>query len=237
MGRYSLVEEGLIYAGGEFDNTRYGNFELDSDGIIPIYSKLGMEDNLTNKIIKLIKQIYGDDTYKENIDFIAESLGKRQNETSEETLNRYLNNDFYNDHIKTYKKRPIYWMFSSGKDNGFKVLVYLHRYSENTLAMINSNYLLPETTRLRNELNDIDISIKTADNVTQRRLEREKDLINKQYHEAVEYGYVLDHMANRYIKLDLDDGVKVNYMKFQGIEVVSDSGTKIKKDLLVPFKL
>ena len=237
MGRYSLVEEGLIYAGGEFDNTRYGNFELDSDGIIPIYSKLGMEDNLTNKIIKLIKQIYGDDTYKENIDFIAESLGKRQNETSEETLNRYLNNDFYNDHIKIYQKRPIYWMFSSGKDNGFKVLVYLHRYSENTLAMINSNYLLPETTRLRNELNDIDISIKTADNVTQRRLEREKDLINKQYHEAVEYGYVLDHMANRYIKLDLDDGVKVNYMKFQGIEVVSDSGTKIKKDLLVPFKL
>ena len=237
MGRYSLVEEGLIYAGGEFDNTRYGNFELDSDGIIPIYSKLGMEDNLTNKIIKLIKQIYGDDTYKENIDFIAESLGKRQNETSEETLNRYLNNDFYNDHIKIYQKRPIYWMFSSGKDNGFKVLVYLHRYSENTLAMINSNYLLPETTRLRNELNDIDISIKAADNVTQRRLEREKDLINKQYHEAVEYGYVLDHMANRYIKLDLDDGVKVNYMKFQGIEVVSDSGTKIKKDLLVPFKL
>ena len=237
MGRYSLVEEGLIYAGGEFDNTRYGNFELDSDGIIPIYSKLGMEDNLTNKIIKLIKQIYGDDTYKENIDFIAESLGKRQNETSEETLNRYLNNDFYNDHIKIYQKRPIYWMFSSGKDNGFKVLVYLHRYSENTLAMINSNYLLPETTRLRNELNDIDISIKAADNVTKRRLEREKDLINKQYHEAVEYGYVLDHMANRYIKLDLDDGVKVNYMKFQGIEVVSDSGTKIKKDLLVPFKL
>lgn len=237
MGRYSLVEEGLIYAGGDFDNTRYGDFELDSDGIIPIYSKLGMEDNLTNKIIKLIKQIYGDDTYKENIDFIAESLGKRQNETSEETLNRYLNNDFYNDHIKTYQKRPIYWMFSSGKDNGFKVLVYLHRYSENTLAMINSNYLLPETTRLRNELNDIDISIKAADNVTQRRLEREKDLINKQYHEAVEYGYVLDHMANRYIKLDLDDGVKVNYMKFQGIEVVSDSGTKIKKDLLVPFKL
>ena len=138
MGRYSLVEEGLIYAGGEFDNTRYGNFELDSDGIIPIYSKLGMEDNLTNKIIKLIKQIYGDDTYKENIDFIAESLGKRQNETNEETLNRYLNNDFYNEHIKIYQKRPIYWMFSSGKDNGFKVLVYLHRYSENTLAMINS---------------------------------------------------------------------------------------------------
>ena len=236
MGRYSLVEEGLIYAGGDFDNTRYGNYELDDDGIIPIYSKLGMEDGLTAKIITLIKQIYGEDTYKENIDFIAEGLGKKQNETSEETLNRYLNDEFYKDHLKTYQKRPIYWMFSSGKENGFKVLIYLHRYTEDTLAMINSNYLLPETTRLRNELNDLENAIKTSDDITRRRLEKERDIVNKQYYEAVEYGLVLDHMANRYINLDLDDGVKVNYEKFQNVEIVNERGTKIKKDLLVPIK-
>ncbi len=236
MGRYSLVEEGLIYAGGDFDNTRYGNYELDDDGIIPIYSKLGMEDGLTEKIIILVKQIYGEDTYKENIDFIAEGLGKKQNETSEETLNRYLNDEFYKDHLKTYQKRPIYWMFSSGKEKGFKVLIYLHRYTEDTLAMINSNYLLPETTRLRNELNDLENAIKTSDDITRRRLEKERDIVNKQYYEAVEYGLVLDHMANRYINLDLDDGVKVNYEKFQNVEIVNERGTKIKKDLLVPIK-
>lgn len=236
MGRYSLVEEGLIYAGGEFDSTRYGNYEVDEDGIIPIYSKLGMEDGLTAKIITLVKQIYGEDTYKENIDFIAEGLGKKQNETSEETLNRYLNDEFYKDHLKTYQKRPIYWMFSSGKEKGFKVLIYLHRYTEDTLAMINSNYLLPETTRLRNELNDLENAIKTSDDITRRRLEKERDIVNKQYYEAVEYGLVLDHMANRYINLDLDDGVKVNYEKFQNVEIVNERGTKIKKDLLVPIK-
>ena len=236
MGRYSLVEDGLIYAGGEFDNNRYGNYEVDEDGIIPIYSKLGMEDGLTSKIITLVKQIYGEDTYKENIDFIAEGLGKKQNETSEETLNRYLNDEFYKDHLKTYQKRPIYWMFSSGKENGFKVLIYLHRYTEDTLAMINSNYLLPETTRLRNELSDLENAIKTSDDITRRRLEKERDIVNKQYYEAVEYGLVLDHMANRYINLDLDDGVKVNYEKFQNVEIVNERGTKIKKDLLVPIK-
>lgn len=236
MGRYSLVEEGLIYAGGDFDNTRYGNYELDEDGIIPIYSKLGMEDGLTAKIITLIKQIYGEDTYKENIDFIAEGLGKKQNETSEETLNRYLNDEFYKDHLKTYQKRPIYWMFSSGKEKGFNVLIYLHRYTEDTLAMINSNYLLPETTRLRNELSDLENAIKTSDDITRRRLEKERDIVNKQYYEAVEYGLVLDHMANRYINLDLDDGVKANYEKFQNVEIVNERGTKIKKDLLVPIK-
>ncbi|MDD2575214.1 MAG: BREX-1 system adenine-specific DNA-methyltransferase PglX [Acholeplasmataceae bacterium] len=236
MGRYSLVEEGLIYAGGEFDNTRYGNYELDDDGIIPIYSKLGMEDGLTAKIISLIKQIYGEETYKENIDFIAEGLGKKQNETSEETLNRYLNDEFYKDHLKTYQKRPIYWMFSSGKDNGFKALIYLHRYNEDTLARINSNYLLPETTRLRTELNDLENGIKSSDAITQRRLEKERDIVNKQYYEAIEYGLVLDHMANRYIKLDLDDGVKVNYAKFQNVEIVNERGSKIKKDLLIPIK-
>lgn len=236
MGRFSLIEEGLIFAGGKFDVTRYGKYELDDDGIIPLYSKLGMENGLTAKIITLIKQIYGEDNYRENIDFIAEGLGKKQNETSEETLNRYLNEDFYNDHLKTYQKRPIYWMFSSGKDNGFKALVYLHRYNEDTLAIINSKYLLPETTRLKNEINDLKTKIKSSDGATQRRYERERDLVLKQYREATEYALVVDHMANKYIKINLDDGVKKNYDKFQNIEIISDTGIKIKKNLLVKIK-
>ena len=129
-----------------------------------------------------------------------------------------MNEDFYNDHLKTYQKRPIYWMFSSGKDNGFKALVYLHRYNEDTLAIINSKYLLPETTRLKNEINDLKTKIKSSDGATQRRYERERDLVLKQYREATEYALVVDHMANKYIKINLDDGVKKNYDKFQNIE-------------------
>ena len=135
-----------------------------------------------------------------------------------------------------YQKRPIYWIFSSGKSNGFKCLIYLHRYNEDTLAKINSKYLLPETTRLKNELNDISNALARASDQEKRTLLKLEGIINDQYNEAIEYSLVMDHMANRYIKLDLDDGVKVNYAKFQGIELVKDDGAKIKKDLLVPIK-
>lgn len=236
MGRYSLDVEGLVYAGGEWDSTKYITYKPDDDGIVPIYSKLGMSDSLTARIIELIKHVYGEDTYRQNIDFIAEALGKKQNESSEETLNRYLCDDFYSDHLKIYQKRPIYWMFSSGKNNGFKCLIYLHRYNEDTLARINSKYFLNESARLKRELEEISIQLQTAEGRDKLRLDKEKKLIDAKYKEMIEYGQVLDHMANQYIQLDLDDGVKVNYSKFQGIEIVNDSGAKVKKDLLVPIK-
>lgn len=236
MGRYSLDVEGLVYAGGEWDPDMYVTYKPDDDGIVPIYDKLGMNDGLTEKIIELIKLIYGDDTYHQNIDFIAEAIEKKQNESSEETLNRYLCDDFYSDHLKIYQKRPIYWMFSSGKNNGFKCLIYLHRYNEDTLARINSTYFLNESARVKTELNDIEVLLKTAEGKNKLILERQKKIINLKYKEIIEYGQVLDHMANQYIKLDLDDGVKVNYAKFQGIEIITDSGNKVKKDLLVPIK-
>ncbi|HQC55345.1 MAG TPA: hypothetical protein PKX91_06455 [Clostridia bacterium] len=236
MGRYSLDVEGLAYAGGKWEQTKYVTYQPDEDGIIPVYSRLGMEDGLTERIIKLIKFIYGDDTYRENIDFIAEALGKRMNEASEEVLNRYLRDSFYTDHIKTYQKRPIYWMFSSGKNDGFKCLIYMHRYNEDTLARINSQYFLHETARVNAEIKDIKILLEKADEKNKIRLERQlKELYAKQK-EMIEYGQVLDHMANKYINLDLDDGVKTNYEKFQGIEIVSDSGARVKKDLLVPIR-
>lgn len=236
MGRYSLDVEGLAYAGGEWNPMKYVTYQPDNDGIIPVYTQLGMQDGLTARIIKLIKHVYGEDTYRENIDFIAEALGKNTNESSEETLNRYLNDGFYADHLKTYQKRPIYWMFSSGKSGAFKCLIYIHRYNEDTLARINSKYFLNESARINAEVEDVRIQLETAEGREKLRLDKLYKVLTTKQKEMIEYGQVLDHMANRYIVLDLDDGVKVNYAKFQGIKIVNDNGAKVKKDLLVPIK-
>ncbi len=235
MGRYSLVRDGLIYAGGQFNASEYGKYDVDEDGIIPIYSDISIENGLVHRIIELIKDVYGKEYYRENIDFIADALGKKQSETSEETLNRYLNNEFYNDHLKIYRKRPIYWMFSSGKLSGFKCLIYMHRYDENTLAKINAKYYQPATTILRNQIIEIERKIDLANDRDKMMLERKRFVLAERLNEAIEYGQVLDYMANKYISIDLDDGVKVNYAKFQGIEVPTSHG-KIKKDLLLPIK-
>lgn len=236
MGRYSLDVDGLAYAGGEWNPMNYVTYQPDDDGIVPIYQQIGMADGLTGRLIRLIKQIYGEDTYKENIDFIADALGKNNNESSEETLNRYLNDGFYADHLKIYQKRPIYWMFSSGKNGAFKCLVYLHRYSEDTLAIINSKYFLNESARINVEVEETRLLLEAADDREKLRLEKLYKSLTAKQKEMLEYGQVLDHMANQYIPLDLDDGVKVNYAKFQDIEIVNDNGVKVKKDLLVPIK-
>lgn len=236
MGRYSLDVEGLAFAGGEWNPMNYVTYQPDDDGIVPIYQQIGMSDGLTGRLIRLIKQIYGEDTYKENIDFIADALGKNNNESSEETLNRYLNDGFYADHLKIYQKRPIYWMFSSGKNGAFKCLVYLHRYSEDTLAIINSKYFLNESARINAEVEETRLLLEAADGREKLRLEKLYKSLTAKQKEMLEYGQVLDHMANQYIPLDLDDGVKVNYAKFQDIEIVNDNGVKVKKDLLVPIK-
>lgn len=236
MGRYSLDVEGLAYAGGDWNPMNYVTYQPDDDGIVPIYQQIGMSDGLTGRLIRLIKQIYGEDTYKENIDFIADALGKNNNESSEETLNRYLNDGFYADHLKIYQKRPIYWMFSSGKNGAFKCLVYLHRYSEDTLAIINSKYFLNESARINAEVEETRLLLEAADGREKLRLEKLYKSLTAKQKEMLEYGQVLDHMANQYISLDLDDGVKVNYAKFQDIEIVNDNGVKVKKDLLVPIK-
>lgn len=235
MGRYSLSEEGLIFAGGTFDPSRYGTYDVDSDGIIPIYSDISIKDGLVHRLIGLIKDIYSLENYRDNINFIAEALGKRSNETGEETLNRYLNEGFYQDHLKTYQKRPIYWMFSSGKYSGFKCLIYMHRYNQDTLAKINAGYFQPATTILRNQITEIERQISIAADSDKRLLEKKRMSLTEQLNEARDYGQVLDYMANKYVSIDLDDGVKVNYAKFQGIEVTSNGG-KVKKDLLVPIK-
>ncbi|MFT4145251.1 MAG: BREX-1 system adenine-specific DNA-methyltransferase PglX [Mobilitalea sp.] len=236
LGRYSIDVDGLAYAGENWDVSKYHTYQPDDDGIVPIYSGIGMEDGLTACIIELLKQIYGTDTYRQNIDFIAEALGKNNNESSEESLNRYLNEGFYVDHLKIYHKRPIYWMFSSGKYSGFKCLIYMHRYNEDTLAQINGRYFLPESTRLKNDLDELLARIESSEGRDRIHLEKERQKLAASYIEAIEYGQVLDHMANKYIAIDLDDGVKANYDKFQGVELITDNSMKVKKDLLVPIK-
>ena len=237
MGRYSLSHEGLVYAGGMFDKTKYGNY-VDEDGIVPIYQYIGIEGGLAGEICKLVREIYGDVLYKDNISFIAEALGRRSDESAEETINKYLNDSFYNDHLKMYQKRPIYWMLSSGKMGAFKCLIYLHRYNKDTLGLINSKYFLPRTAMYKAERERLEGRLASGqlDAREKKNVENELDKVIKCQEELLEYGQVLDHLANQYIELDLDDGVKENYVKFQGVKL-QVNGATIKKDLLVPFGL
>ena len=235
MGRYSLEQEGLVYAGGEFDPSKYGDY-VDEDGILPIYPFIGINDGLTQSICKLVKRVYGDTYYRENLDFIADALGRKADEGAEEAINRYLNDDFYKDHLKVYQNRPIYWMFSSGKQGAFKCLIYLHRYNKNTLAKINAKYFLPRTAMFNTERERLIDQLSRADIAQKKKIENRIKQIEASEEELQIYGQVLDHMANQYIDIDLDDGVKVNYVKFQGISI-QVNGATIKKDLLVPFGL
>lgn len=235
MGRYSLEQEGLVYAGGAFDKSKYGDY-VDDDGVLPIYQFIGIDNGLTSSICKLVKRIYGDTYYRENLDFIAEALDRKPEEGAEDTINRYLNDSFYNDHLKTYKKRPIYWMLSSGKQGAFKCLVYLHRYNKNTLALINTKYFLPRTAMYKSERERLTDQLSRADIREKKKIEQQLAKAEACEEELLEYGQVLDHMANQYIDIDLDDGVKVNYCKFQGISL-EVNGATVKKNLLVPFGL
>lgn len=235
MGRYSLEQEGLVYAGGTFDASKYGDY-VDADGVVPIYRFVGIEDGLTTGICNMVKRVYGDTYYKENLDFIAEALGRKPEEGAEEAINRYLNDGFYEDHVKIYQKRPIYWMLSSGKQGAFKCLIYLHRYNKNTLALINTKYFLPRTAMYKAERERSEFKLVNADIREKKKIEKELTNIEACEEELLEYGQVLDHMANQFIDIDLDDGVKVNYVKFQGVEL-EVNGARIKKNLLVPFGL
>jgi hypothetical protein len=236
FGRYSLERAGLAFAGGDFHKTLYGDY-IDEDGILPIYDFLGIDGGLTAKVLGLIKRIWGEGDYRENIDFLAESLGKNPSESAEETVNRYLNNRFYQDHLRTYQKRPIYWMFSSGKNGAFKCLIYLHRYSKDTLARINTQYFLPRTAMYKAEHKRLEnlLLSGTLDSKMAKKTQIDLDNVIACEKELLEYGQVLDHVANKFVDLDLDDGVKINYEKFQGISLVVDGAT-IKKDLLIPIK-
>lgn len=218
LGRYSLDEKGLIYAGGEFNSSRYKTFSVDEDNILPILPGAYFEDDIVTRFIDFVRITFGEETLVENLDFVADAIGRRKNETARETLRRYFLNDFYKDHVQVYKKRPIYWLFTSGREKAFNCLVYMHRYDKTTLSRIRTDYLHEVQTRLDAEKNDL-LGIINGDSTTREinSAKRELKSLDRKIDELKEYDELLHHMADMQIEIDLDYGVKVNYEKFKGL--------------------
>jgi type II restriction/modification system DNA methylase subunit YeeA len=218
FGRYSLDEEGLVFAGGDFDPERYKTFKADKDNIIPILSGSYFEDDIVSRFVEFVKVTFGEETLSENLEFIADTLGKKSGETAKETIRRYFLNDFFKDHVQTYKKRPIYWLFTSGKQKAFNCLIYMHRYDKTTLSRIRTDYLHELQTRMDAEKKSL-LSIIEGDSTAQEisKAKRELKALEKKIEELKEYDELLHHMADMQIEIDLDDGVAVNYEKFKGL--------------------
>lgn len=218
MGRYSLDQPGLIYAhsGNEgFDPSKYKTFPADDDGIIPIMDMDWFDDDATNRFIEFIKIAWTPETLDENLKFIADSLKTKNNEAPINTIRRYLSAGFFKDHLKTYKKRPIYWLFSSGKQKAFECLVYLHRYNESTLSRIRSAYVTPLQGNFNARIEFLEQEKDAAATASvQRKIQKEIDILKKKRAELSAFDDVLRYFADMKISLDLDDGVKVNYCKF-----------------------
>lgn len=215
FGRYSLDVDGLAYAGGEWDESKYKTFIPDADNCIPITDEEYFEDDIVGLFCAWLKKVYGEDTIEENLDFIANALGNK-GKTSREVIRNYFLTDFIKDHIKTYQKRPIYWLFDSGKQNGFKALVYMHRWNADTIGNVRVEYLHriqrvyeKEITRMQ-EIIDNSHDNKEISNATKR-----KEKLQKQIKETKDYDAKIAHLALSRIDIDLDDGVKVNYEKVQ----------------------
>ena len=228
FGRYSLDNDGLQYTGGEFKIKNYHKFIPDMDDIIPVLDSEYFEDDIVGRFVEFVKVCFGEDYLEENLDFIANALAKNKKPSREKIRDYFLKN-FFNDHKKTYKKRPIYWQFSSGKHNGFSCLIYMHRYEPSLVARIRTDYLHKTQKAIEQAIANCDNIINhSSSNTEVTKATKEKSKLQKQLKETQEYDEALAHIANQNIKINLDDGVKVNYAKFQNIEV-SKEGKKSKK--------
>ncbi|MDC4794073.1 BREX-1 system adenine-specific DNA-methyltransferase PglX [Acinetobacter baumannii] len=232
MGRYSLDEPGLIYAHAgnqDFDASRYQTFPADADGIIPLTEMHWFEDDATHRIQEFLTAVWGKDKLDANMQWLAESLDKKASETAEDTIRRYLASKLYKDHMQTYKKRPIYWLFSSGKQGAFQALVYLHRYNESTLARMRTEYVMPLISKMAAYANSLETAKENSDSAAEiKRIEKKLQDLHKQQAELSSFEEKLRHYADQRISLDLDDGVKVNYGKFGDLlaEVKAVTGEK-----------
>ena len=218
MGRYSLDEPGLIYADAGnvgFKPERYTTFPADADGIVPLTDELWFEDDAALRVTEFVRAVWGRETLEENMAWLGESLGGRNGETGEETVRRYLSSAFNKDHLQTFKRRPIYWLFSSGKQKGFEALVYLHRYQEGTLARMRSEYVVPLLSKYLDRIEMLGRDAEAAGSAAGRtKIQKKIDALRKKHHELVGFEEKLRHTADTRIRLDLDDGVKANYGKF-----------------------
>jgi hypothetical protein len=234
MGRYSLDKPRLIYAHSgnqDFDPSQYKTFPADMDGIIPITDTDWFPDDATNRVVEFIEVAWPKEHLEENIRFMAESLGPKRGESPRDTLRRYLFTGFYKHHLSIYKKRPIYWLFSSGKQRAFQCLVYLHRYNEGNLSRMRTEYVIPLQGKIGARIDHLEADSKAATSTSHRKkLEREQDKLVKQQAELQAFDEKLRHYADRRISLDLDDGVKVNYGKFGDLLAEVKAVTVKKKE-------
>lgn len=215
FGRYSLDVEGFAYVGGEWDDSKYTRFLPDEDNCIPITDEEYFKDDIVGRFVEFVKVVYGEQTLEENLTFIADALGNKGN-TSREVIRNYFLNDFIKDHIKTYQKRPIYWLFDSGKKNGFKALCYMHRWNADTIGNMRVEYLHRIQRVYEKEINRMQEIIENShDNKEISNAVKRKEKLQKQLKEAKDYDALVAHLALSRIDIDLDDGVKVNYEKVQ----------------------
>ncbi len=215
FGRYSLDTEGLAYAGGDWDAGKYRSFIPDKDNILPICDDEYFDDDILGRFIEFVKTIYGADSLEENLRYIADALGGKG--TPREVIRNYFLNDFYKDHCKIYQKRPIYWLFDSGKKNGFKALCYMHRYSRDLLAKLRTDYVHEQQERYRTQLLHIAAALNTATGSERARLLKQQDKLSEQLKEITAFEEKVHHLADQNIEIDLDDGVKKNYDIFTDV--------------------
>jgi hypothetical protein len=215
FGRYSLDVDGLAYAGGQWDSSKYPTFAADADNIIPISDDEYFEDDIVGRFVKFVETVYGSETLEENLKFIADALGGKGQ--PKDVIRNYFINGFYADHCKMYQKRPIYWLFDSGKKNGFKCLIYMHRYQPDTIARIRTDYVHEQQSRYRTAIADLETRIANAPTSEKVKLNKQLKTLNDQATEIHEYEEKIHHLADQMISIDLDDGVKKNYEIFKDV--------------------
>lgn len=224
FGRYSLDVDGLVLADqgatvddylSKMSDPAHVTFMPDSDNVLPITDDEYFDDDIVRYFIDFVRTVYGEETLEQNLAFIAEALGGKG--TSREVIRTYFLKDFFKDHCQTYKKRPIYWLFDSGKKNGFKCLVYMHRYQPDLLARVRTDYVHEQQERYRAQIGYANDALVSAERGERVRLDKRIKKLNDQLKETIAYEEKLHHLADQMIKIDLDDGVKVNYAKFQDV--------------------
>ena len=216
FGRYSPTYDGLAYAGGTWDDGKYNIYKPDADGIIPICDDEYFEDDMMGRFVEFVRVVYGDSSLEDNLRFVANALGGKGQ--PKEVIRNYFLNDFYTDHCKIYQKRPIYWLFDSGKKNGFKCLIYMHRYQPDTIARIRTDYVHEQQARYRTAIEDLEKQVAAATSTSEHvKLTKQLNKVQAQDTELHQYEEKVHALADQMIKIDLDDGVKHNYEIFKDV--------------------
>ena len=241
FGRYSLDENGLVYAGGKWEKDKYSSFQPDVDNCIPITDEEYFDDDIVNYLCEWLKQAFGESSLEDNLNFIASALDTKGGTPKQKIRNYFLNN-FFKDHCDMYSvtgsgKRPIYWLFDSGKQNGFKALIYMHRYDADTVGRVRTDYLHRAQKYVETAMQSAQYTIDNASSASEKsKATKAVTKYTKQLAEMKIYDEAIAHIANQRIEIDLDDGVKVNYAKFQGVEVAQEGKKALKVDLLAKLK-